>query len=630
MSLNFNDLQVAAAEIEFAERENEKKLAAFRHQLNAYTTPFFSSDSEDGSDMDALDYSPENHYFDYVATVVPLIAYSNPKTAIGSRRIGPQEKVAEAIKFGMDRWIVDTNFQAKAARWAVDYLFNFAAAHVSLAENWTMNFDRDTDVPLWPEVNRLSQRDVFRDPMAKSRSEVRYVGHSYVIDQEDLLAIAKDENDALGDDEKDLRWDVDAIESVPATSSVLGDGEYPDDAPDRQQILVKEVWVAGYEDENHPGAEAGYHGSVFIYGFAHGDATTDSMGEMLRGPVPYYGPVTGPYVLSGVYFVPDSPFELAPLVAAEGQVRDLNRHAVAMSESAARRKNLLLVDSSDPAVASKVQNAGHEQVIMVNGLDKDRLVTNVAIGGVDREWIEYFALAKGRLDRGSGMSDAVRGNVSGDGTATENAIANQASDSRMAWIKLAFNMFIEEILTTVAWYMYHNDEVQFPLGRDAAEALEMLDGPGIMFQGGNPSTEDGASYADLELSIEPMSMEHTSEATLQRRALQTLEIMTTVASIAPASPFLDWPLMLKIVGNGLNLEKLPEIWKSEVYEQVVGIAMESQAEGSGAMLGKHAKGGGQATERPSMQFGGTGGLPGQSMGAELGASTGSSSPVGAA
>lgn len=607
--LDFKDPNVAGREVEYAEKERDKRIAIFESQQKSrYVSPFF--DSYQGTETDVEgNYSPENHYFEVVALMLPRLAFSNPSVTCTSRRLGPQEEVAIAMKHGLNRWVVDSHLEKRTSQLAVDYLFNYAVAHVSMIENPTINPDQHESTPMWPEVNRVSQGDFFRDPLAQSPDTVRFCGHSYLIDKEDMVDIAKEENK----EDKDAGWSISDIEAVPPG---YGEEEDLEDAPDRGQLLIKEIWVRGYEDEKHPGPDEGFHGTTFYYAFPASMDTENNMPIPIRDPQPFYGPATGPYVVGGMYYVPDEAYHLSSMVANEGPTRDLNRHARAMSDSMARYKNLILADNTDPLFADKVQNADHDLVLAIDGMDKAKVI-NMPVGGISPEWVSYFGLSKDRLDRASGIHEAMRGAITGKGTATETALADQAADTRIAWVKHQFTTFVETILSTVGWYMYHNDDVKFPIGRDAADELGVEEGMVPMFEGGDTDRESGASYEDLELKIEVMSMEHTSEATLQRRALQLLEVLTMVAQVAPTAPYIPWKDILNQVGQGLNIPGLAENFDIELFQQMIGMQMAEQEASMEAQLGKHAE---KEPERPlALPF-----LQGNSTGSMLGATTGAS------
>lgn len=633
MTIDFSDTLVAGPEIAYAEKVKTYRLRTARRQLRAYVSSHYGQHNwpvvEDG---DSLDDAPENAYFDTVALMTPRLAFSNPTSVVRSRRIGPTEEIATAMTHGIRQWISCNEIDELAAEWAVDFEFAYPVCHISMAECPLQTPDNHQVLPRWPEVNRISPWDCFRDPSAKSPREIRYVGHRYLIDKEDLVELAEDENE-----EEDAGWDLEAIEAVPE-----GQGDEKDwrgtegSVPDRKQIMVKEVWVPGYEDEDHPGSGKGFHGTTFYYGYPPDEHPEDSnTGDdpiMIREPQPFYGPEWGPYQIGSTYYVPDEPYGVTPMVANAGAIEDMNDHANAISGSMRRYKRLVLVDDADPEVADKIEYAEHDLVIKVPGLHKAQVV-NLDVGGASKEWLNYFGgVAKPRVDRQLGMSEMMRGAVSGGASATENALAEQNSETRIAWPKNRFRKFVQSFLTSVAWYFYHEEDLVVPLGPEAAVELGGPPDQVPVYRGGfagfNEYEEDDdeesfeeeyGSFADLELVVEILSMEHTSESTLQRRALQTLEIITGVARVAPASPFIDWEKVLKIVGDGLNLPHLADVFKNKEYGEAVGLELAERTAALEPRLGSQARAGqGGAQARPSSPTP----FAGQSTGSILGNTTG--------
>ena len=616
--LDFADPEIAKREIEYAERVNTQVCAITKAQVQSFTSPYWRTGSL-GSDDFGQTYCPENHYQEFIALMLPRLAFSSPTVTVTTARLGPQEKIAIAMKHGINRWIVDSRLEDKIASLATDFLFNFSVAHISMGENKLMTPDMSEPSPKWPEINRLSPENTFRDPQALTPNSCRFFGHQYLIDKDDLIAIAQEENK----EDKEAGWMVSAIKEIPEGFS--NDDDAAGEAPERKQLCIKEVWVAGYEGEGHPGADEGFHGTIFFYAFPSGGSEQSPV--PIRDPLPFYGPPSGPYVVGGMYYVPDSPYHLSSLVANEGTIKDLNDHARAMSMSMKRWKRVIAADNTDPLFAQKVRDAEHDMVIGIEGLDKAKTVP-IEVGGLSDQWLTYFGLAKGRVDRNSGISEAMRGAVTGAGTATENALADQSSDTRIAWIKHSFTRFMEQCITKAALYMYYTDEVEIPLGKDASDELGAEPGQGAMFRGGRPDRESGESFDDLELKIEVMSMEHTSEATLQRRALQMLEILTQVAQIAPMAPYMPWKWVLKTIGDALNIPGLAEGFDQNLYEEMVGMALAERTVGMEAQLGKQAKSDG-GKEKPEQQIQ-MPMLQGNSIGSMLGGTTGSSGQKGAA
>ena len=534
------DAKSLFSEIEHAENLRDDHLVAMADQIDKYTGPHYASGS--------TEYVPENHYYEYVSLMVPRLIFDNPRVRVESRRAGTQKDVAEALRHGLNRWCRDADLRQLLTLTATDVLFNFGVMLITEETNQTMSSHEQTQAksqPMWPVVTRIPQKRFFVDPLATNLLEARFMGHKWVRDKEDLLAEAQNNPDA--------GWNAQAIEQL---SEGTGVEEMHDqtDVPDRGEIVAYEIWVPEIEDSDTLGSDGGFHGTIYTLAVG-GDTTEDERKTMMiREPRAYYGPRWGPYVFIGMYPVPDSIYPLSPIAAVEGQVADLNAHVLAASHSAENYKRLVFTDATDPRLAQKVKEAD-DFVIPVQGLDKQKLV-QVEIGGMTETQMAYIESARDRLDRNSGIQEAQRGNVEGRGTATEVNIAEQAATIRLAFQKQQFQDGVERILRTVAWYLYYDDRIAFPLGQEAANDLGMTD-PWLM--GGSHDDESGATFDDLELEIEPYSMERTTEGTQQRQAMEAVELITNLAPMIPQAPYVNWPQVLTMLGDAMNVPNLDQL-----------------------------------------------------------------------
>ena len=444
-------------EIKAAERLREKYTASMAEQIEKYTGPHYK---EGGAHAD---FAAENHYYEFISLVVPRLVFDNPRVRVETRRPGTQGVVAQAMKHGLNRWIRDARLRKTLTDVAVDMCFNFGVAIVTEEQNKGLRPNADTQTPatpMWPVVTRIPQHRFFVDPVAESLETARFVGHKWVRDKDDLLQMAKDK--------KDEGWNADAIEGMTVTTDNRELGRDDEELPDRQEVVCYEVYVPEIELDDSLGDKHGFHGTIFTIAVAVDDE--DEKAAFIRDPRPYYGPRWGPYVMFGIYKVPNQIYPLSPLVAIEGQVEELNRHAEAAANSAEMYKKLILVDNTDPKFVQRVKDSQDNYVIPVSGLERQRVV-QAEIGGMTQQQLSYLQVARDRLDRNSGITDAQRGNIEGRGTATEVTVAAEASTIRMAFMKREFSDAVQHLLQTVAWFLYHDDRVVMPLGAAAGEEM---------------------------------------------------------------------------------------------------------------------------------------------------------------
>ena len=259
----------------------------------------------------------------------------------------------------------------------------------------------------------------------------------------------------------------------------------------------------------------------------------------------------------GCYKVPDSAYPLSPLVAVQTQITDLNEHVLAASNSMMKHKRIVGVN--DSRTAQLVKNTQHDYVTVVPFEDGKALVQEFELGGQTEQQAIWINTCRQRADRVLGMDEALRGSVSGAGTATEHTIASEAANTRMAFIRQVFADATVKLLNLVAYYMYHDDEVVFPLGEDAIKEMGMPEDVAVVFQGGGHDTEDGYTFDDLELNIEPFSMERASEGLAQKRALEMHSILINSLPTMAAFPDYPWREHFAKIGNAMNAPDMSEL-----------------------------------------------------------------------
>ena len=548
-------------EIQSAERLRDAVLEHYDDMKESYHGPFYAQHKDGG------DYAPENHYYEYLSLMVPRLIYDNPRVSVKTRRSGTQSLTAEAIRHGVNRWVRDVNLRKTMVRVATDMLFNFGVTMVSQQPNGGLlpaTQAKEAPVPYWPQVLRVPQRMFFIDPKAKHASEARFMGHRWIRDKEDLIEEAKAN--------KDAGWSLDAIESL--TTGTESHEELEADV-DRNEVEAYEIWIPEVDADDSPGQSEGFHGTIYTLALNY-NGGYEPKPEFIRKPRPYYGPRWGPYTLFGVYTVPDQVYPLSPLVAVEGQIQDLNAQANAARIAAENYKKLIFVDKTDPRLEQRLKDSKTDFVIPVSGVERQRFV-QAEIGGMTATQLSYIELAKERLDRNSGIHDAQRGSVTGRGTATEVSVAAESSQLRVAFLKQQFSDAITSVLKTVSWYMYHDDRVVFPLGGEAEEAMGVKD-PWLV--GGDYDPESGASFDDLELEIEPYSMERTSEGVLQKKTMELMGLITQFAPAMPQMPWVNWGELIKRLGEGLNIPDADKLIDVEMAYAMAGAEAPEQPQGA--------------------------------------------------
>jgi hypothetical protein len=207
-----------------------------------------------------------------------------------------------------------------------------------------------------------------------------------------------------------------------------------------------------------------------------------------------------------------------------------------------------------------VVNAPDLYVFAEAGLDA-RSLQPVEVGGSTNQHIQSVEVAKERLDRALGMSDAMRGNVAGSASATEVAVAESASTMRIAHLKRAFQDSMDLMLRNVGWYMFHDNRINIPVGNDDTQTMGMID---PVFVGGIKV----GSWEDLEIDVDAYSMERTSELMAQKRAVETFTVVTQAAQAMPAMPWVKWRDLLGFLGDAQNVPQMQDFIDESALQQM--------------------------------------------------------------
>lgn len=515
----------------------------------------------------------ENHYYEFVGYVAPRIVDADPVVSIGSTVPTMGELVAAFSEQTVNRWIVDSEHRQFCARIAVDALLGWGVAQLRL-EARTGQSDDEEDPETWPVLEDMDTESAWWDQSARSFGTKRFSGFSYAIDRDDLIERAK----------KERGWNIGVVRALP-TDMGLDEVGRPKNTPHRREVVLRELWIPDWRLANAPEHTNGTLVTLALTGEAG-----NPVAIFPRDPQPFFGPPWGPLYLYDIHRVPGSSLGMSPCEAVMEQVEELNRHANALSVSTARRKKIGLADSRYAKDADLIRDAGDGEVKLIDGFDTKTFM-ELELGGATAEQRTALLELRERLDRVAGMSDAQRSSVTGIGSPTEVAIANESSGTRVGGISSRFMDCDEQALRGVLWYFLHERSMVSKMlasdmfGEDAQGAqLEIRGGP-----------TDGLAFKDFSLKLDRASMGRVSESTKNARADALLRVAGTLGQMAPmVAPFMDIEKLAEAVGK---LRGLPEL-KGILHAQKA-IATGAAMQQAGMDMGQSASIPGQTSE-PAM------------------------------
>lgn len=520
--------------------------------------------------METHGYDPENTYYQYTSLMNPRLAQEPFEVRLSTRRPAAQELVSRALRHAISRWVRDTQYQDLREQVATD--FNVAWGVMMTTLGPAPGYEENDDPVLWPHVSRISPFDFGWDPLAKSPQMCRYMYHRVVEDKSTLIERAKAGTES--------GWNLDVIERLGINK--IDDRNDPDHeiAIDRKEVAYDIFWVSEKEldsfpddREGKPSRDQGYNGTLYyVAQTQEGSDQEGKRGVYVREPQPYYGPRWGPYSWFGGMYISDEAAPIAPLVALETQIRELNALVRAINRSDRSYKRLVLVDSSHPKLAQIIKGSPHDFVIPVRGLNTDQVI-QLEVGGSTQMMHAGAQNSRMLLERGLGMDDALRGYVSGEGTATEHSIAAEMGALRITFPVQRYRRGELQAIKTVAWYLYHTDEVVVPLDAQASEELG-IDAP-LFLGGGLEGEGSGASFDDLgiEIHVVPEGLE-------QRRQMELLNLLPQLLPAIVSFPFARWPEYLDTVGQINRMPELSRFIDWNAAREMAGMMIEQ-----GAMTG---------------------------------------------
>ncbi len=494
----------------------------------------------------------ENHQYEFIRLTTGRIIFDNPRVRVKSDRPVMQRMIAEAMRLGLNRWARKKKLRSLLRDLYVMQCFAYSVAQtVTEAQTWMD--PRSPHTPHLPSVYMLDSDRFFFDPLCSRYEFARFAGHKYARDKQDILDEAEN-NPAAG-------WNVTAVESIGDDAGIEELNRPKNDADiTRKEIVIYEVWVPEIS-VNSP--EQGFNGTIYTIAASGGTEQGKPEMEYLREPRPFYGPRTGPYTMFGVYPVPKDPYPLSPFAATYAQQRELNEVVIAINKALRDYKRVVLCSAENPDLARKLSKGQDSMVILIKGFAKDQIEV-VEQGGITEQHIKQLEMALARLDRNTGIDESQRGNVDSAATATSIAVADGAAKDSIAFIKQEFSDSVVQMLESVSWYLYHDDRTEFPLGEEAMTVLGMLD----PFFIGGPAPDDDPTvrWEDLELEIEPYSMERMNEALARAQYAEMMELAIAAAPLIPASPFYDWKKLFEKGADILNDPTFAEFYLPEVAQ----------------------------------------------------------------
>lgn len=527
-------------EVQEAERLRDEKVRGVSGIITEYVGRWYHAPDTWGSEtqgFDDYDINPEPFSYSFVTNLLPSLIFDLPQCNVRARRVIGHAEISQAMESGINALVQDIDYRSHAERATLSMMFlrGILLHYLEDDTRWSNGAVR-------PNCESLDFRHFFMDSMASKVDEAEFMGHCYWVDIDDI------QSDPAADPEvvkmiqpKTQSNEHDTLEQTfeRGADGMLG----------RKRTKLYSIWLRRLNQIR-----------VLV--------ETGNSARDLYPPRDYYGPPTGPYVLFDAYPVPNETTPLSPLVAVRDQVLDLQRHAKASSRSAAGRKTIVIVAGEQNDLADDVKDAVDREIIEVKGFSRDQ-IEQVELGGMTPIQYQYLGLLRERLDQHSGLTQTMRGASGQADTATEASIMDQALSSRIEYLKQRVRHAVAKSLETFGWFLFHTNGIIIPVTlTDQSTGMET---EGLFFGGPTPGQSAGSWY-DYSIDIQPYSMQRESEQAKQRRVLDYVNLVSSMAPQMLQFPHVKWLALMREAGEAINMEDPERFFNHQMMLQLQQMA----------------------------------------------------------
>lgn len=593
------------AEIAAAKKKRDECLSGVDDAKARYQGPDRANAMDDNSD------APENVEFQVLSTRIPTLAFDVPSVRCDSPIMEVADEVA-AFDRGINRWISESDTRQVLLEAAYDFCFAWTCLLVSrkpAEELGEVEMMGGVGVPQWPYMKRIPTENAFKDPLATGPYQMRFAGHTLVADIDGLLAQC--------DSDPDAGWNRDVIEALAVDGGLDSVRRGRSEGPTRREVAYDQIWVADAKITDEEFADLGvskdkrylYNGKLFYVAVVQSDSGKSKSEAFIRDPQPYFGPPCGPYVFGGEHIIPGNPYMMSTLTPNASAIRLLNDCVTTVTQGVKSYKNMQVVnDVVDPSLTDTIVNGKNGGVYTIPGYEHGQ-TDNVEVGGVQNQMQLAVVTLRDRVDRGLGLDDGQYGKADAEASATAVAVAADSAGAKTAFAKHQFTDIVQRALEIVGSYLWYDEEFAMPISLQDVQAMggklsdyvkvdkdgrPVLDAKGevtfsqpMLFGG----TNKARSYAALQMTIEPYSMERMSDAVAARNAAMLTQTAATIAPLVIQSPHIAWDVYFKAMAKYtripemaylINIGAAAEMAGSEVLAQYADRLAATEPQLSGA------------------------------------------------
>lgn len=471
----------------------------------------------------------ENHAYEWCINTVPSYISANPLLTVTDMGI---DDAQTQLYTRVLRSLVDRQNPKPVLRAAaLDMQFDFGVLYVDSRPTPGRKFGSAV-TPFEPVIKRLSPRQYARDPDTAVYGRCRGEFH--------LVVMARSAMRGMMLPDGSPKFNPEALERAPALG---GMDVFLDD-------MLQDGWMLNRDDDD------------LIVVAEIFDATTRSVvsfcpsaggGLFLSDFREHVGAEAGQYVPLMAQDVPEQVYGLSPLTVTKRIAAEVNQFRRAAAKDAESAKRLTVIGGKSNEIIDMARQAASGSVLSAAHFNGK--IATVDTGGVNPEVYKALQVAREGRDRLSGLTDTIRGNLTGV-TAGEIQTAQASANARLEYGKGIFRDAVGEVYLRMLQTCEAREDFVFPIAYRDPESGQMVrsvfyGGPA----GGLEELQDFPFKPSYRCSVEPRSMEYVNQSLYRDQLVKAQEGFMRIVAAMKADPALKGRAMIDDLFDTLNMPK---------------------------------------------------------------------------
>jgi hypothetical protein len=493
--------------------------------LHTYAGRFASA----GRDLDGVKADPINLIAQATMTLVPNLAFHNPKADVGTEFL-PYRPYSQILELAINHLIREIDLRGSLRMMITDAIFMAGFAKVGLgSSSQTVDLDGVLVDPSQAYADRVAPEDMILDPIARAWLQQRIIGNRFTVPREVLL----DSKLIKADDVQQLssRYEDNSYNEAAALS------ENPSSLFNRsnaQHDLVDlvEIWIPE-------------EGVIVTMPWRPGK----QIGEKFLRTVDYEGPERGPYSMLGFAYLPDNILPIAPAGLWYDLHSLINRTARKMGRQADRMKRILAYTGRSWEDAQQISDSTDGETLRVDDIDG---IKEIQFGGVSDDAYQYVGWAKQLFSEMAMNVDLLSGSGTGEPTATQAEMVQANTSVRLADMQTLVYDFAGGIMEHLGFFLHTDPLIDLPLVKRTEGVDEQV------FY--TPEMREG-DWLDYFIKVRPYSMARQDPNLKIRRMLELCAnvIPALAQSMQILGPAFKLESALNLIGREMGIDELDEL-----------------------------------------------------------------------